>query len=391
MWKNFYSMKTALILIALIVLLSIVGTFQATGAIYHSYLYQGLVLLLIINTLLCTSKRLPQLLLKIGIRKPSFNQIRRDFPKSNGIRIPDPDVGIEKLSAFYHDHRYRATSLQSEQEELIYARKGIVSVIAGQIIHWALIIVFTGAFIGSFGSTTEVTGGIGQINDLPKLLNNNPFVQIRIDDFTTIYNPDRSVENWATRLTLLEGEKELAKGMSMVNHPFHYQGVTFYQSGYGYQCNIELNQNGMAKEYKIPVNQVMNNGNKAFVLEKKAAGQYTLKVFENNRESRAYELNQGTVIKLVNQTSLKLLGESAFTVLKIKTDPGNTVVMVGLVIGALGFILLYTGQYQEVKVLVHRSTQTAQISVYCKNGLLKKQITNEVTSIIGGQKIESSS
>jgi cytochrome c biogenesis protein len=370
-------MKTALILMALLILISIIGTLQTNTAIYHSFLFKGLLFLLIINILFCTGKRFPHLLSKAGVRKLSFDKIRHNFPECNEFHIPIPDLFKENLTAFSRNRGYRVIPLRGENEEILYARKGIISLIANQVIHWALIIIFTGAFIGAFGRSGEVASSIGRITDLPENIAKMQ-LKIRIDDFTTLYNPDQSVENWVTRLTLLTGETELAQGAASVNHPFQYHGVTFYQSGYGYQCNFELNQNGMTSEYQIPVNQIMNNGNKAFLLEKKAAGQYALKVYDDSREPRTYELNQGTVISLPNQTSLKLLGESAYTILKIKTDPGNPVVMAGLAILAIGFILLYTGQYREIKVLIHHPTQTAQISVHCKNNLLREQLTNEL-------------
>lgn len=58
--------------------------------------------------------------------------------------------------------------------------------------------------------------------------------QVRVDDFWSENYPgtDR-VMDWKTRLTVIEDGKEVKSGITEVNHPFTYRGVSIYQAAMG--------------------------------------------------------------------------------------------------------------------------------------------------------------
>jgi cytochrome c biogenesis protein len=58
--------------------------------------------------------------------------------------------------------------------------------------------------------------------------------QVRVDDFWSENYPgtDR-VMDWKTRLTVIEDGQEVKSGITEVNHPFTYQGVSIYQAAMG--------------------------------------------------------------------------------------------------------------------------------------------------------------
>lgn len=107
-------------------------------------------------------------------------------------------------------------------------------------------------------------------------------------------------------------------------------------------------------------------------------------VYEGHTIIETYVLNKGTVVDFPNHMGLKFLDEVVLTVLKVKNDPGITIVTAGLTMLAIGFTLLYLGPYREVTVLFDESNQTAQINIVCKSKILNKSLTNEVFDLIIG-------
>jgi cytochrome c biogenesis protein len=379
-------MKTALFLMTIIILISIWATFQPNTLIYNSYFFKGLLFLLIINVTLCTMKRLPGLWLKLWRRHLSFGKVRQAFSPDLEFGVSDPVSAKERLTTGLRKKGYRIEHLKEDQDEIVFAVQGKLSLVASQIIHISLIVLFIGVLISTFGYSGELTGPVKGIVKLPENITGNDW-SVRIDAFNTIYNPDRSIENWETELTIIRGHtdsaaKEIIRGKTRVNHPFTYQGVTFYQSGYGSQCVIELGYNDMKKQSTVPLNQVITSNGMSLIIEKQDFQTYVMKFYDRHQNCRRYELKKGTVIYLTRKLSLQLIAEKTFTILKFKSDPGIPVIMAGLVLLAFGFVLLYTRIYREIKILFQPANQTAQIQVHCKSKICHEQLVKEILSYL---------
>jgi len=58
--------------------------------------------------------------------------------------------------------------------------------------------------------------------------------QVRVDDFwSENYPGSERVMDWKTKLTILEDGREVRAGITEVNHPFTYKGVSIYQAAMG--------------------------------------------------------------------------------------------------------------------------------------------------------------
>lgn len=367
---------------AVIIIVSIIATLVPNASIYNSLVFKGLLFLLIANTTLCTIKRVPGLLSKI--RNKTFEEVKKTLNNHYEVKIQDIDKVKDEVITTLNKKGYRTIRLQVEHEEIIWARKGFLSLISNLIVHIALIIILIGAFFSSFGFEDEVIGSKGHIADIPgKISNDN--LKIRIDDFSTLYNTDNSIENWQTSITVFAGEREVSQGKTIVNKPFKYQGVTIYQNGYGFKYLIELESKGIKKQYEVPVDQAIPLAGHVFILEKTDTYKLSMTVYESYTKYKTYELQEGTTIDFPSDIKLKFLGEVAFTILKVKNDPGVVIVVIGLTILSIGFIFLYMGQYHEIKVKFDGLNKKAQISVTCKSKSLNQRITNELLHIISGR------
>lgn len=381
MIKYLSSVKTALILMTAIIITSIFATFDPNTQIYNSYFFKGLLFLFIVNTALCTIKRFPAFLSKMRCR--SFTDLRKCFPDDYKLEIQEIDLSKEKIIYQLQQKRYKVQCLQNNHEEIIHAKKGIISLISAQMLHIALIIVFVGAFLSTFGSDVRISGLVGQFVDVPKKTTKSP-VKIKIDQFNTIYNPDKTILNWESKFTLFDRTKKIS-GKTSVNHPFIYHGITIYQSSYGFVNVLEVNQNGNKSTYFIQPKKIFSLVGRVFYVDKDTQEKLVMKVFENFTHYKTYELKEGNDISISDHITLRYLGEKVYTIFKVKHDPGVPVVMIGLIVLALCFILLFTGPYHEIMVLLDKIEQTVQVNVICKNKIIKENLTNKISNLFIGE------
>lgn len=377
MLKFFSSMRAGLVIMGLIIIASIAGTLQPQSAIYQSVWFNGLLLLLTINLTVCTSRRIPGLVKKIKGFPPEVQGI---FPEEQGIPVDDPRNSEARILEVLKNKGYKISLFTERDYSRIAARKGLLHLVAPHLIHISLIVIFVGALIGSAGETANVGGYVGDVAAIPEKVAKSQ-LHLKIKDFKTIYDKDKAVDNWESSIAVLAGDKIVAEGTTKVNHPFKYKGMTFYQSGYGYNHLIEVQGEAEGKHI-IPVNKVLSLAGRMFKIEKAPGAGYVLKVYESHTKFDTYELTEGTVVNFPNATTMKYLGEKPYTVLKVKTDPGTPVVMSGFLLMTLASILFWTGSYREVIIGFNHTNKLARVQVICRNKSVQEELHKELNVLL---------
>jgi cytochrome c biogenesis protein len=153
---------------------------------YHSWWFIGVLVLLVINLIACSWKRLP------GV----WRQVRKT---KKG-----------------------------------YARLGTY------LTHLSVLLILVGGLIGAVwgfkGYVEVLEGGV-----VEEIFLNNPQqsmqplgFQVRCDAFQVDFYPDGSPREFVSTLTFLEGGRTVLDHVPLrVNHPISYGGLTFYQASYG--------------------------------------------------------------------------------------------------------------------------------------------------------------
>jgi len=376
MIKFFSSVKLAVVLIASLIIASIFATLYPKVNVFSSFWFRGLLLLFTLNLAVCTFKRLPAVWHKI-FRKGELTPFI--LANSEYIKIEDSSNCAEKLLEHFKGKGYRIQTKEENGQLFIQAEKGFLNLIAPHLLHFALIVVLIGAFLGSFGTKGEVRGYVGQT--VP--VSNEPAMTVKINDFETLYDEDGAIDNWVSHLTLYVNNEEVKTGTTRVNHPFKYKGTVFYQSSYGYTHVVEL-VGEYNDTFALPDQKVFKIGDIPFNINQVRDGAL-LKIFRGHEIVDSILLAPGDKFTFPNGTTLTYLELIPFTILSVKKDPGTPVVMLGFVLVTIASTLFWTGRYQEIKVILDSGENALYYRVNCKNKTAVAEISNEVIKKVKGE------
>ena len=205
-------------------------------------------------------------------------------------------------------------------------------------------------------------------------------MEIRIDDFQTLYNDDGSVYNWVSDLTIFVDGKEVVRGSTRVNHPFRYRGIVFYQTGYGFRHLIGIS--GPEREetfYLMPNDTRFYEGGIPFDIRYFREGPLIKIYYENGIDVRAAKrLSPGDTIEFPNGEILEYGNLYPYTVLFMKTDPGVPVAMAGFVLMMISSMMLWTTRHREVRATLDKTNNKLLVEVICKNKEIKEQVYTEL-------------
>jgi cytochrome c biogenesis protein len=255
LYRSLTSIRLAITLIALFVLLGLISTIVPQLAfnrevdllarygpenyslmrslglftIFSTWYAYALVALFALNMGACTVKRLRASLRyartpmrpkrpEAFVRMPQRRELAFQPSAMEGVR-----AHIEAVL------RKRRFGVRSESGQLL-AEKWRWERFSIDVFHIALLIAI-GALIltNTLGYDYLVIRYKGDVFSVP-----GRDFQIRVDDFwSENYPGTERVMDWKTRLTVLDGGREVETAVIEVNHPFTVQGVSFYQAAMG--------------------------------------------------------------------------------------------------------------------------------------------------------------
>ncbi len=264
LWKFFCSVKLTIVLLLSLAATSIIGTvipqnqnpewyFSNFGAfryqllntlgifdMYHSWWFQGLLLLLTVNIIICSIDRLKGSWKLIFNRRPKVNPERfinhPDARSRNDNRSPED---LAKIVEPILSRRYRYVNVfRSDARMVVYGEKGRLSRLGVYVVHLSVIFLLVGGLVGSlFGFEGFVNIAEGEATDTIRIRNTGQLhrldFQIRCDDFQLTLYENGTPREYRSTLTLLEGEKAVKQKDIIVNDPLRYRGVNIFQSSYG--------------------------------------------------------------------------------------------------------------------------------------------------------------
>jgi len=256
LFKYFSSVKLAIVLLIIITLASVVGTFipqqrspeeyvarYGQGAanlfqrlqltnLYKSWWFSALLFLFALNIIVCTLDRLSPKLKKtfqprvaVEAKDIAVLKIKEKLKKHTSLNSTREMVKKELSS-----RRYRVRETQEENKAFLYARKRILGWFGADIVHLGILIIIAGGIISGIGGFRwNLSFSEGRILDVPRAE-----FKLKLDKFETEYYPSGGVKDWKSTLTVLENEKPVLNKTVEVNHPLSYKGFVFYQSSYGW-------------------------------------------------------------------------------------------------------------------------------------------------------------
>jgi cytochrome c biogenesis protein len=334
-WSFFSSVRLTIALLAIIVLISIIGTVvpqrDAAAALalqippglfsflqtmqifdlYHSFWFFLLPGLLSVNLIVCSLNRFPQSWRQFRAKTLQAHfDVFQDISEDAIIHTKQAQKVVAEIACIAMKNRFRGYQCQETTEGLyLYGDKGRFSYFGVYVVHLSILILIAGILIGSlFGIEGYVNIGEGQtvnkiyLRDKDRPLN-LPFT-VRCDRFTIEFYENGTPKTYRSDLTFLKNDQVASQGQVLVNHPLSFEGLRFYQASYGLtsegKASLSLFKNGKK-------NQDISVGlGETFALPGKEGMVQVLRLEENL-------MNMGTAVKLA---VVSAQGETVFWVFR---------------------------------------------------------------------------
>ena len=278
---------------------------------YHSWWFMGVLILLAINLIACSLKRLP------GV----WRQVRAT--KAN------------------------------------YARLGTY------LTHLSILLILVGGLIGAlwgFKGYVEIREGEAVeafvLNGPQQTVRPLGF-QVRCDAFRVDFYPDGSPREFLSTLTFLDkGKVVIDHAPLRVNHPLSYGGLSFFQSSYGISARavIEVREKGAAHILQLgegDVQPIPGTDAELGLMQYEERihgheGGILLVLFAPNSAPQSFwlltgqQIKQGSVRKGAFTFTLKALEKKNYTGIQVTHDPGLPVVWAGCALLVIGLVVTFT-------------------------------------------------
>lgn len=269
-WQTIASIKTGVVLLILVVILSAVGTvvlqrpatdseemqnaysphmlrfLDALGLtdVFHAWWFLGLMALVSLSILAASIDRFPNSW-RFFSRPYKYPEetFRRASRPQKSIAITDEETGLVAAERALHSLGFKPERVVREDHFGIFAERHRVSELAVYIVHASLLLIFFGTLIdGLWGWNGSLTLNDGQTSNIIELRDGTtrklPFA-IRCDSAGQENYKDGTPKKWWSNLAVVHNGQDVLKKQIVVNDPLLYSGVRFYQASYGSNGKVQ--------------------------------------------------------------------------------------------------------------------------------------------------------
>lgn len=375
LWDFFSSMKTGLFLLGVIAVSAGIGTLipqvgeNAEKApnmseiwtvlgfthLYTSIWFQFIMGLLSINLVVCSVQRFGIIYQQTFKSRPPKDSA--DVPVKIQAQLSGEEKILRKSTLqVLRKHGYRVTLAEAGGAWQFIAQKRRWGNWGSFLTHLAFVLLLVGALLGSsMGFKGFISAGVGSTVPIQRIelskgqVKENFAVKVNAAEDRILPNGDR--DNWYTDLSILQGGKEVARQTLSVNHPFTYQGITFYQTQFSHGAQLSVERKGQ----KIPI-VLQNNGGNYYqapdtdlyliIAALKADPQDPIllyQVYQGNGRNpvKMGQLKRGQTENILDAYTVKFDGLAAITGLQVKKDPGIFVIWLGSALLLVGLLLSF--------------------------------------------------
>lgn len=377
-WFRFLSsMKSGMILLALLAVYSTLGTLLPQGNlpgfyeenyseavfrmirffqlddVYHSIYFIVLTMLLSVNLFFCSIKRLPTAIRQFKKSK----MFEEDLLKRKNIEVKISDhIKPEKLLSKLGFRNGRA--VLREEKKRWYGVRRRAGYFGSFIVHLGLLFVIVAFAAGKiFGYETYVRGISGD-----ELIIEETAYHIDLKDFDIQYRSDYSIHQYISTVDYKNDLGEiLESGEISVNDPMRVKGYKVYQSGTGWMMNIVaykqdqeirrdrfyqsgillLEEDNLAIEFRDFYPDFLLSDGKAYTKTPFLYNpRYLFTIYE---DGKSVYMNVASIGETVTYkgVSFQAFEPKLYTVLMVVRDPGAVFAGIGGVMMLLGLLLTF--------------------------------------------------
>jgi cytochrome c biogenesis protein len=267
-YRALSSLKTAIVLLSLLILLALLSTvipqhaaesvyletygrflgtlvlFLQLDTIFQSALFILLLALFFSNTLFCTVRRIR----RVTVRRPAVEKLRRsDFVFTSRIQDPERTLRILKRRG------YRKIG-DDDADVRWLGYRGILAKVGVDVVHCAVLLVILGGLTSALTKRESfVWLREGEKVDLPsgQALVLSRFDYLRYEDGTP--------RDWLSHVTVTEDGTPVRDAVVEVNHPLRHEGYQVYQTSYAFEyiLTLRLRIDGTETEHEVAAGGVI--------------------------------------------------------------------------------------------------------------------------------------
>jgi len=263
-WQTLSSIKTGVVLLITVVILSAAGTIVLQRPItepdemqrayspqvlslldklgltdvFHAWWFVTLMLLVSMSIIAASIDRFPNAWRYFARPYKSPDKaFRRALPTQKQIPVADEETGLVTAERALHDIGFRPERVVSADHLSVFAERNRMSEMAVYIVHASLLLIFLGGIVDAlWGWRGFVKLTKGQQSSLVELRDGKqralPFA-IRCDSAGQENYKDGTPKKWWSELAVVLDGRDIQRKEIVVNDPLVYSGIRFYQASYG--------------------------------------------------------------------------------------------------------------------------------------------------------------
>jgi cytochrome c biogenesis protein len=263
-WQTISSIKTGVILLILVVIVSAAGTIILQRPvtepdemqrayspqmlhlldalrltdIFHAWWFVLLLVMVSFSIVAASIERFPNAWRYFARPYKNTDEIfRKALPNQARIAVTDEKFALGAAERAFRQMHLKPEHVTRDEHRSLYAEKHRISEFAVYIVHASLLLIFLGGIVDAvwgwrgFVSLTrgEVSSQVrlqdGTVRQLP--------ISIRCDAAGQENYTDGTPKKWWSKLAVVDGGHDVLRKEIVVNDPLVYSGIRFYQSSYG--------------------------------------------------------------------------------------------------------------------------------------------------------------
>ncbi|MEL6223530.1 MAG: cytochrome c biogenesis protein [Cyanobacteria bacterium J06627_8] len=327
--------------------------------VYRTWWFLSLLILFGASLTACTfTRQFPALK---AARKWSFYNRPRQFQKL-ALSTELSNVQAEALSPHLEQKGFRVF----QENNQLYARKGIAGRIGPIVVHASMLIILAGAIVGAMtGFFAQEMIPSGQTFHVRNIFDAGPWAEsqipkdwgVHVNRFWIDYTPEGTIDQFYSDLSVVdETGEELDRQIIHVNQPLRYKGVTFYQADWAIAAaRVHVNNSPI---FQLPMAQLpVADGGRiwgTWIPTKPDMSDGVAVVAKDLQGTVVVYDTEGTLIGTiregmslaVNGVALTLDELIGSTGLQIKADPGIPLVYLGFGLLMIGVVMSYVSHSQ---------------------------------------------
>lgn len=458
LWDLFASVRFAIVIFSLIALSSIVGTVIEQRAapennikilikmfgighdtaqsllgvldklgftnMYHSWWFLAFLLLFAANLIICSIDRLPRVLKMVNekVRPLSVEHFEKMSIKKVFSQKDKASHMKDLVAAALNKLGFKPLESSGEHGVQLYAEKGNFSRLGVYITHVSVLLILAGAVIGIFFGYNAFLnlpeGRISSVAYKDKGVEIPLGFDLRCDNFEVEFYPNSDMPKaYRSWLTVIKNGKEVKKKSIVVNAPLVYEGITFYQSSYGFMkeamgdgillLNVvsgsgksEQIKTKIGESFSIPGTAVtghivdfspalsIDQAGKAFTYGEMMTNPA---VYVNFSEA-GKEKYSGWLLKRYPQTWVLPDGNRVefldywgveYTGMQVRKDPGVLIVYLGCIIMALGMYITFFMSHRRIWVNIAEEKGGVKVMIGASANRNREAFEQKMEKLVG--------